>query len=144
MYLEKIQSNLKVKTKIKLIRMTNIPVDTRHRFNVYKTSIQRRRRRIDVSYRRWNDVVYLLGCMKTTSRNMLVIEYCHSCRELKETMFSDSSQLIGRTVFAKYIDWKSLYSLHLLAVVIVVFINNINLAVSMVFFVSPLHDEWYL
>ena len=26
----------------------NYPVDTRHRFNVYKTSIQRRRRRIDV------------------------------------------------------------------------------------------------
>ena len=24
------------------------PVDTRHRFNVYKTSIRRRRRRIDV------------------------------------------------------------------------------------------------
>ena len=76
--------------------MTNIPVDTRRRVNGYKTSIQRRRRR--------RDGVYLLGGMKTISRNMLVIEYCHSCRELKETMLSDSSQLIRRTVFAKYID----------------------------------------
>ena len=38
------------------------PVDTRCRFNVYKTSIRRRRRRIEErSYRRWNDIVCLLG-----------------------------------------------------------------------------------
>ena len=50
------------------------PVDTRRRFNVYKTCIRRPRRR-KTSYGRWNDVVCLLQVLKFVFSNLYVCEY---------------------------------------------------------------------
>ena len=49
------------------------PLNTRRRFSVYKASIRRRRRRVDV-FRRWNDVVCLLG---TTEKYPVLLRLTH-------------------------------------------------------------------